>query len=82
LKARISNLHKTEFEWSVTPDWTPNAGEFVIYDPDETHSYARLKVGDGEHMLSTLPFLVESTIEATPIEVPNITGLDAGRITD
>jgi hypothetical protein len=39
-------------------------------------------VGDGEHMLSALPFLIESTIEATPIEVPNITGLDAGRITD
>lgn len=80
MKARISNLHKTEFEWSVTPDWVPNAGEFVIYDPDETHSYARLKVGDGEHTLAALPFIVEKTIEETPIEVPNIQGLDGGRI--
>jgi hypothetical protein len=32
------------------------AGELVVYDPDETHAFARLKIGDGVTSVVDLPF--------------------------
>lgn len=77
MKARVSQLHKTEADWNKLPDFIPIEGEFIIFDPDEQHSYARLKVGDGRAKLKNLPFFVDSTIDR------HFNGIiDAGRITE
>lgn len=82
MKARVSNLHKTESEWVKYKSWVPEAGELIVFDPDTTHDYARLKVGDGKTMLSELPFFIDSAV-ATQLQKRRFSEIiDGGRITD
>ena len=80
MKARISQLHMTEANWLSRPQWIPEAGELVIYDPDDTHSYARIKVGDGVHTLQELDFFIESTIKAVLKQMQQEDPSNSGRI--
>ena len=82
MKARISQLHKTEAEWSKLDYWTPEAGELVIYDPDENYDYARIKVGDGKHSLDKLPFFTDSAVMSLIQKQRYFEIIDAGRVTD
>lgn len=78
MKARVSQLYKTEAEWSKLPDFKPLAGEIIIFAPDEQHRSARLKIGDGTSLLKNLPFFVSvDTEKPTTNKV-----IDAGRITN
>ena len=82
MKARISQLHKTEAEWAAYASWAPDAGELIVYDPDEKYSYARIKIGDGSTPLSQLGFFIDSAVEAV-LRTHNFTEtVDAGRVTD
>jgi hypothetical protein len=74
MKARISFLHKTEAEWAAT-NFTPNAGEIVIYDPDVNFNYARLKIGDGINSVQKLPFVMNAALSDQ-----RSYSFDAGRI--
>ena len=56
LQARVLQLHKTESEWAYFYSFVPEASELVVYDPDETYSFARFKIGDGKTALPDLPF--------------------------
>ena len=80
MKARVSNLFKTEAEWNKL-NFIPMAGEFVIYAPDEYYAYARLKVGDGNTPLVELPFFTDESINAHLSEYKHATISDAGNIT-
>ena len=79
MKARVSQLHNTEKEWLKLSTWKPEAGEIVVYDPDDTYKYSRLKVGDGKHTLQELGFFVDAATESI---LQQHKTLDAGRITD
>ena len=81
MKARISQLHKTEAEWLNWSHWVPESGEFVIFSPDELHPYARIKVGDGKRTLSELDFFIDSAIEAILKTISFEEVIDGGRIT-
>jgi hypothetical protein len=91
MKARVSQLHKTEAEWTKLPNFIPLAGEFIIFDPDEHHKYVRLKIGDGEVQangtitgtkLKDLPFFIDSAIDdhVTKRRLNDV--IDAGRVSD
>ena len=82
MKARISQLHRTESDWQLYSNWKPESGELIIYDPDETHAYARIKVGDGQRTLSELDFFVTSAIEELLKQVRFEDSVDGGRITE
>ena len=82
MKARVSQLHKTEREWSELVDWIPEAGELVVYDPDELHDYARIKIGDGQTPLSKLAFFIDSAIAAFLQKCKYEEVIEAGRITE
>lgn len=82
MKARVSQLHKTESEWLKIANWTPEAGELVIYDPDEHYNYARIKVGDGKSLLHELPFFIDSAATALIQKQHYFDIIDAGRVTD
>lgn len=56
IKARIKNKHDTEANWASAVNFTPLAGEVIVYDVDANHAYPRFKVGDGETLVSALPF--------------------------
>lgn len=82
MKARVSQLHKTEAEWSRLPDFVPIHGEFIIFDPDKQHKYARLKIGDGQTKLQDLPFFIDSAIDDHVTKRRLNEVIDAGRVTD
>jgi len=81
MKARISNLHKTEAEWLKLSSFKPEAGELIIYDPDDKIKYSRIKVGDGARTLQELDFFIKSTTEDVLYEHRYDEEVDGGRIT-
>jgi hypothetical protein len=81
MKARVSNLIKTEEEW-LKLNFKPLAGELIIYAPDKVHAYPRLKVGDGSHTLHDLPFAIEAIAYEALSKYQQAECYDAGRITD
>jgi hypothetical protein len=59
MKARVSNLCKRASEWENI-NFTPLAGELVIYEPDDATGYVQIKIGDGKRSLQDLPFVIEA----------------------
>ena len=82
MKARISQLHMTEAEWAKYASLIPEAGEFIVYDPDSAHPHARIKVGDGVRKLSELDFFIDSAIGEILKQVHFEDTIDGGRITN
>jgi hypothetical protein len=80
MKARISQLHKTELEWQEYVQLVPEPGELIVYDPDESHPYARVKLGDGVHTLKELDFFIDSAIAEALNQIKFATVNDGGRI--
>lgn len=54
---RIRHKHDTEENWLKATNFVPLLGELIVYDPDASHSFARVKMGDGVNVVSALPFL-------------------------
>lgn len=79
MKARISNLSKTEAEWNKL-NFVPFDGELIVYIADENYRYPRLKIGDGSTPLQLLPFFSDAQIEAKLLEHTHTEVNDAGRI--
>jgi hypothetical protein len=82
MKARVSQLHKTEAGWNKLSGFVPAEGEFIIFDPDVRYKYARLKIGDGVTKLADLPFFIDSAIDQYTTKRRLNEIIDAGRITD
>jgi hypothetical protein len=81
MKARISLLHKTEAEWAKV-SFTPAYGEIVVYDPDDKHKYARLKIGDNKTPVQELDFIIDSATKKL-LEAQQLSEvIDAGNILD
>lgn len=55
---RIQTLHDTKSNWD-THDFSPLEGEIVVYQSDNEHISPRLKIGDGNTLLSNLPFAID-----------------------
>jgi len=81
VKARVSQLCKTEAEWAALLDFVPLAGEVIIFSPDKHYKYARTKVGDGKTKLRDLPFFIDSSINDFITNHFDMV-IDAGRVTD
>lgn len=63
LNARVSCKHDIEANWKLAVNFIPKAGELILYDPDSTYNYTRMKIGDGVTKVATLPFFVDKIIE-------------------
>lgn len=80
-KARIRLKSDTEANWialnsSLTGGFIPLAGELIIYSADNTHSYCRLKVGDGVNSVTSLPFIDAGTINGEETEIVKLNNLN------
>ena len=65
LNARIQMKTDTEANWSRATNFVPKIGEIIIYAIDATHSYQRVKVGDGKTLVNNLPFINDAITEST-----------------
>ena len=65
LNARIQMKTDTETNWLNKTNFIPKNGEIIIYAIDSTHSYQRIKVGDGTKKVNELPFINEAISEST-----------------
>lgn len=53
---RVINKHDTEENWLKATGFTPLSGEVIVYDPDSSRPYSRMKIGDGVQNVNALPF--------------------------
>lgn len=81
LNLRIVHTHDTEENWNKCAEFIPRRGENIVYDIDGRYSYERLKIGDGIHTITELPFVIDSAVLNIFNATDNIVYLDPGRIT-
>lgn len=56
LSTRIIHKHDIEANWNDS-SFIPKLGEIIVYDIDENYTYERIKVGDGQTDINSLPFV-------------------------
>ena len=61
---RIQQKHDVEANWVKAVNFIPKAGEIIIYDADESHNYARLKIGDGLTLINNLNFSTAGALQS------------------
>ena len=77
LNTRIIQKHDIEANWKKATNFTPMKGEVIIYDAGliedgkpEVVDYIRIKIGDGETLVSDLPFFGGQIDFKAPDEIP------------
>lgn len=63
LNSRIILKHDIEVNWSNSTNFIPKIGEIIVYDPDENHAAARVKIGDGTKTVIELAFIDDAAKE-------------------
>lgn len=63
INGRIILKHDVESNWNKATNFVPKAGELIIYDTDATHTYVRIKVGDGSTVVTSLPFIDDTKVD-------------------
>lgn len=72
---RVQLKSDTEAKWRlIESTFRPLAGELIIYSADDTHSYCRVKIGDGTSNLASLDFLDAGTINGNEVEIVKCAG--------
>lgn len=58
MSKKASNI-KSDIEknWMKAVNFTPKSNEIIIYEPDDTYAYYRVKVGNGVNNVNDLPFV-------------------------
>ena len=74
IKTRIQLKNDTEANWNKAVNFIPKQGEIIIYSADDSHPYSRLKVGNGETGVISLPFIDAGTINGEVLKDVIITG--------
>ena len=75
IKTRIQLKSDTEANWNKAGPkdgslgFVPLRGELIIYSADETHAFSRLKVGDGNTNVVSLPFIDAGTLNGEETEI-------------
>ena len=74
IKTRIQLKNDTEANWNKAINFIAKQGEIIIYSADESHPFSRLKVGDGNTTVTTLPFIDAGTINGEVLADVIVTG--------
>lgn len=69
LRTRILLNIDTEENWNKAVNFIPKIGEAVVYDKDATHSYQRIKIGDGVTKINQLPFVNDFITSEELVEI-------------
>ena len=92
IKTRIQLKSDTEENWNksvlieeggtkaIGTSFVPLPGELIVYIPDATHHFSRLKVGDGHKNVVQLPF-VDTEFSVTRVPIQYVTNVRNGTMT-
>ena len=69
IKTRIQLKNDTEANWEKAINFAPKEGEVIIYSPDDSHPFSRLKIGHGGITVNNLPFIDAATLNGMKIEI-------------
>lgn len=75
VKTRIINKHATEITWTNNSSFIPKQAELIVYDADDNYTYERVKIGDGIHAVTELPFIdsfIHLDLESINNKIDNI----------
>ena len=72
IKSRIVHKHDTEANWIKATNFIPKQGEIIVYDVDSTHTYERIKIGDGATNVNSLPFSTDSVVESMNVQISGL----------
>lgn len=61
---RLVQKHDTQVNWEKATNFTPMAGELIVYDIDDNYDYERIKIGDGSKNVNALPFVDDALRDA------------------
>lgn len=90
IQTRVQHKHDIEANWLLATNFVPLAGEIIIYDPDldnedlsKRYPGIRVKIGDGETPVNSLPFVLDETdlrnlITETNTAIENLTSIWIG----
>lgn len=59
LNSRIQLKHDIEANWEKAENFIPKMGEAILYDVDSNHNRVRIKIGNGQTPINSLPFAVD-----------------------
>lgn len=79
-QARVIHKHDVEARWNFAINFIPKAGEIIVYDRDENHSYERFKIGDGKTTVVNLPFAAEAAVLEMFSMTEGVGVIDGGEI--
>ena len=61
-KTRHVQKHDIEANWEKATGFAPIEGEIIVYTPDDTHDFPRIKIGHNNTNVNALPFINEPLI--------------------
>ena len=61
-KTRHVQKHDIEANWEKATGFAPMEGEIIVYTPDDTHDFPRIKIGHNNTNVNALPFINEPLI--------------------
>lgn len=82
VKTRVKHKHDTQANWEIS-DIVPMLGELIVYDPDDTFSSPRIKIGDGVNLAKDLKFTAsEMEVDYSLLEFDTSEIVDGGEAWD
>lgn len=72
MKARIQHKHDIEANWLKATNFTPLAGEIIVYDSDENYDHPRIKTGDGKTNINDLLFIADYVLPVGGAELGGV----------
>lgn len=78
---RSVQKHDVQSNWEKATNFTPMAGEIIVYDIDENYNYERIKIGDGVQNVNALPFVTDAIQEELDTKLSATNPTATGRFT-
>ena len=72
MNTRIQHKHDIEANWLKATNFTPLAGEIIVYDSDENYDHPRIKTGDGKTNINDLPFIADYVLPVGGAELGGV----------
>ena len=73
LHVRMTQKHDIEENWIKAVNFIPKKGEMVVYDKADNHPWIRFKIGDGETLVTDLPFIYNRKPSVTAFGIVSAT---------